>query len=169
MATTKSLLELKVPRAGAHSSTGKVRFVSDSFNSSSGGFSGFSRLAHRRPIMHQFVAEFAMSLAGWLVTCLITTCRHYGLMITDMKGGDRMSFKRSSLTGKIEEVTLAIQVRHYRSESQVNSDIVDRTLLCGDGLIKVSSSVFHARRTIGLQMSNSIPANCCDVENRCYP
>ncbi|KIJ94447.1 hypothetical protein K443DRAFT_358560 [Laccaria amethystina LaAM-08-1] len=35
--------------------------------------------------------------------------RGYGLMITDMKGGDRMSFKRSGMTGRIEELTLAIQ------------------------------------------------------------
>ena len=45
--------------------------------------------------MHQavFVAEFAMSLADCPLNC--TTYRDCGLMITDMKGGDRMSFKRS--------------------------------------------------------------------------
>ena len=64
--------------------------------------------------MHQavFVAESAMLLADCPLNCHITTCRDYGHMITDMKGGDRMSFKRSGLTGKIEGLTLATQVRH---------------------------------------------------------
>ena len=61
--------------------------------------------------MHQavFLAESAMSSASWLMS---TTCHDYELMITDMKGGDRMSFKRSGLIGRIEELTLTIQVRH---------------------------------------------------------
>ena len=64
--------------------------------------------------MHQavFVAESAMSLADCPLNCHITTCRDCGLMVTDMKGGDRMSFKRSGLTGNIEGLTLATQVRH---------------------------------------------------------
>ena len=61
--------------------------------------------------MHQavFLARSAMSSADWLVC---TTCHDYGLVITNMKGGDRMSYKCSGLTGRIEELTLAIQVRH---------------------------------------------------------
>ena len=87
MASTKSLPELEDPRAGTRSSTRKVRFGSDAFDSSSGRFSVFSRLAHRRPFMHQavFLTESAMASAGWLVSCLITTCRDHGLMITNMR------------------------------------------------------------------------------------
>jgi hypothetical protein len=33
-------------------------------------------------------------------------------MITDMKGGDRMSVKLSGLTGRIEKLALAGEVRH---------------------------------------------------------
>ena len=55
-----------------------------------------------------FLAKSAMPSEGLVVSCLIAICRDYGLMMTDMIGGDRMSFKRSGQT----ELTLAVQVRH---------------------------------------------------------
>ena len=116
--------------------------------------------------MHQavFLAESAMLSEGWLVSCLIAMCRDYGLAVTDMIGGDRMSFKRSGQT----ELTLAVQVWHSQSKCRFDSDIVDRTLPCHEGSIKISLSVLHPRHVKGLKISNSIPANCCDAENRAY-
>ena len=62
--------------------------------------------------MHQavFLAESAMLSEGWLVSCLIAICRDYGLTVTDMIGGDRMSFKRSGQTELTRSPSTALTI-----------------------------------------------------------